>query len=301
MQWVRDYAPEAGRYPLYRRALIITVVGNILLVVSKGIIARLSGSVGLYADMANSGADVLYSLLMVLGLWVAQRPPDLSHPQGHSRFEPLVGLAVALSMALAGYEAARAAVQRSLVGGLAVEPGLPTVILLASAALKACMYLAIVRIARVLASPALTATARDNLSDVLTSIAAFVGVWGSRLVHPLLDAGAGLLVASWIFRAAWSALSENLNYLTGAGATPALREHIAQAAMEVSGVAGVHQVITEYAGPQLVADLHIEVNKGLSLIEAHEIGDAVRACLEELTQVDRAYVHVEPQDDPAPD
>src|SRR5512136_831182 len=127
MRWVRDYKPQPAVGKLYSRALWITVGGNVFLAALKAIAAYLSGSIALYADAANSISDVLYSLLMVLGLWMAQRPPDLSHPQGHSRYEPLVGLMVSFSMAFAGYEAGRASLERFLAGGIAIEPGLPTI------------------------------------------------------------------------------------------------------------------------------------------------------------------------------
>jgi divalent metal cation (Fe/Co/Zn/Cd) transporter len=67
MNWVREYTPNNSKNQLYRRALVITVTGNIALAVGKGIAAYLSGSVALYADAANSVSDVLYSLLMVSG------------------------------------------------------------------------------------------------------------------------------------------------------------------------------------------------------------------------------------------
>lgn len=294
MQWVREVTPDAARQHLYRRAILITLLGNLVLALGKGIVAYYSRSVAVYADAANSASDVLYSLLMILGLWMAMQPPDLSHPQGHSRFEPLVGLMVAIAMSYAGYEAARAAIERLLVGGSAVEPGLPTLVLLLSAAIKAGMYLAIRRLAVALGSPALAVTARDNLSDVLTSAAAFAGVLGSRFVHPLSDPIAGVLVALWIFRAAFEAIHENLKYLTGAGAPRELRHEIAEVASKVPGVLRVHQVITEYVGPQLIADLHINVDGRMSLYEAHHISDAVEEAVAALDEVDRAYVHVEP-------
>ncbi|OQA23206.1 MAG: Ferrous-iron efflux pump FieF [Chloroflexi bacterium ADurb.Bin360] len=294
MQWVRDITPDAARQHLYRRAILITLIGNLTLAVGKGIAAYYSDSVALYADAVNSASDVLYSLLMILGLWMAMQPPDLSHPQGHSRFEPLVGLAVAIAMTYAGYEAGRAAIERFLSGGSPVEPGLPTLVLLLSGALKAGMYFMMRRIALSVASPALAATARDNLSDVITSGAAFLGVYGSRFLHPLLDPVAGALVALWIFRAAVEAAHENLKYLTGAGASPELREEIAAVAGKVPGVLRVHQVITEYVGPQLVADLHINVDGHISLDAAHHIADTVQAAVEAVHEVDRAYIHVEP-------
>lgn len=295
MRWTRDYSPQPEVSRLYRQALIITVVGNVLLAVSKGVVAFLSGSVALYADAANSVSDVVYSFLMVFGLYIAQRPPDLSHPQGHSRFEPLVGLMVTASMAFAGYEAARAAVERFLQGGAAIEPGLPTAVLLASALAKAGMFLVIRRIATRLSSPTLTTTARDHISDVLTSLAAFIGALGSSLVHPLADPLAGSVVALWIFRAAFMAGRENLAFLTGAGASVELRQQMVEVASSVPGVQRVHHTMTEYVGPRLVVDLHINVNGKMTLDDAHVISDEIIRRLEELPEVDRAYVHVEPE------
>src|SRR5574340_1178485 len=107
MRWTRDYQPNPEQNILYRRALVVTMAGNLLLAAGKGIVAWLSGSAAIYADAANSASDVVYSILMVVGLYMATQPPDMSHPQGHSRFEPLVGMAVTFSMAFAGFEAAR--------------------------------------------------------------------------------------------------------------------------------------------------------------------------------------------------
>jgi divalent metal cation (Fe/Co/Zn/Cd) transporter len=72
--------------------------------------------------------------------------------------------------------------------------------------------------------------ARDNLADVLTSAAALLGVWASRLVHPLFDPVAGVPVSLWIFRTAWGILHENLGYLTGRSAPPELANRIVAAA-----------------------------------------------------------------------
>jgi cation diffusion facilitator family transporter len=295
MNWIRNHTPNRDNSRLYRTALIITISGNILLAVGKGIAAYLSGSVALYADAANSVSDVLYSLLMVLGLWMAMRPPDLSHPQGHSRFEPLVGLGISFSMAFAGFTAAQASVERFLEGGMAVAPGLPTIVLLTAAGVKLLMFFAIQRIAKSLYNPTLKTTAVDNLNDVLTSLAAFAGAVGSHYINPLLDPLAGFLVAIWIFRAAYRAAAENFGFLTGAGAPEDLRQQIVDIAQDVPGVLSVHHTMTEYVGPHLVVDMHVNVDGKKSLNETHAISDEIIHRLEALPEVDRAYVHIEPE------
>ncbi len=294
MQWVRDHEEDPVRRRHFRQAVLITIAGNLVLAVGKGVVAYLSGSVALYADAANSASDVIYSLLMIIGLWIAQQPPDLSHPQGHQRFEPLSGLIIAAAMTFAGYEAGRASVARLISGGLAVQPGLPLIVLLTSAIIKWGMFVGIRNIAQKVNSPTLDATAKDNIADVLASGAALVGALGSAYIHPLVDASAGILVALWIFRAAFEAWRENLAYLTGAGASQELREQIVEVASQVPGVQRVHQVLTEYAGPQLIADLHINVDGKLTLFAAHRIADQVREQIEDLPDVERAYIHVEP-------
>lgn len=296
MRWVRDYKPQPDQNRLYATALWITIGGNILLAVSKAIVAWISGSAAIYADAANSISDVVYSFMMVIGLRMALKPPDLSHPQGHSRYEPLVGLLVTFAMAFAGFEAARNAYDRYITGGTAIALDLPTVVLLVSAAVKAGMYVSISRIAKKIQSPTLSTTSKDNLSDVLTSTAAFVGVVGSSYIHPLADPIAGFAVALWIFRQAFLAGKENLGFLVGRGASQEECQEFIQAAEGVKGVLRVHHIMTEYVGPRLVIDLHINVDGNKTLHEVHAISDAVVNRLEEFKQVDRAYVHIEPDD-----
>lgn len=295
MQSIRIHKSNPENRSLYRTALIITISGNVLLLVIKWIAAYLSGSVALFADAANSASDVLYSFLMVLGLWMAQRPPDSSHPQGHSRFEPLVGLMITISMTYAGYAAASASIQRFVEGGKAIEIGIPVFVLLLAAAIKAGMFAWIRDLAKKLKSPTLETTAKDNLSDVLTSTAAFIGIIGSDFLHPLADPIAGVLVALWIFRAAFQAAKENLGFLTGAGASDELRAELVSAASEIPGVIRVHHAILEYSGPRLLVDMHINVDGNMPLNQVHEICDQVIERLESFSEVDRAYVHIEPE------
>lgn len=295
MQSIRIHKTNPETWANYRTALIVTISGNVILLGIKWAAAYLSGSVALFADAANSASDVLYSFLMVLGLWMAQRPPDSSHPQGHSRFEPLVGLMITISMTYAGYAAGRASIERFLEGGKVIELGLPIFVLLLAAAIKAGMFVWIRSLAKKLKSPTLETTAKDNLSDVLTSLAAFIGIVGSDFIHPLADPIAGVIVAIWIFRAAFMAAKENLGFLTGAGASDELRAELVAAASEIPGVIRVHHAILEYSGPRLLVDMHINVDGNMPLNQVHEICDQVIERLESFSEVDRAYVHIEPE------
>jgi cation diffusion facilitator family transporter len=294
MRWVRDYVPQKNQNQLYRRALVITLCGNLLLAGGKATVAAITHSAAIYADAANSISDVVYSLLMVVGLYMAMQPPDLDHPQGHSRFEPLVGLIVTISMAFAGFEAIRNSIVRYLAGGEAIAVGLPSFVLLLSAAIKAVMFVAITKISKQLNSPTLATTAKDHISDVLTSVAAFIGVLGSTYIHPLVDPIAGFIVGAWILRQVYLVGRENLGFLTGRGASREEMDEFIKAAESIPGVIRVHHIMTDYAGPKLIVDMHINVDGMTTLNDVHVISDKVIQRLQEFPHVDRAYVHIEP-------
>ena len=294
MRWVRAFEQDGQLNKLFRRAMIVTLVGNVLLAGIKIAAAYVSGSTAIYSDAINSVSDVIYSILLIVGLWISQQPPDMSHPQGHSRFEPFVALIVTISMTVAGVEAMRASIARSIEGGAAIPLGVSTLALVISVLIKAGMYAIVHKVSQETSSPGLDAAAKDNLSDVVTSLAAILGILGSDFIHPILDPLAGIVVALWIFKAVYDTARENLGYLTGAGASEDLRKEILASVKDIPGLENVHHVITEYAGPKLVVEMHINVDGNKTLNEAHDICDQATEQLEALQEVDRAYVHVEP-------
>ncbi len=294
MRLIRDYEPKSELSRQFRHALVITLAGNVLLAIVKSIAARMSGSSAIYADAINSISDVLYSILLVIGLWLSQQPPDISHPQGHSRFEPFAALIVTISMAIAGAEAFRSSVARFMEGGASIALDWPSLALILGIVIKVFMFNSVSKIGKKIASPGISAAARDNLSDVFTTLAAFIGILGSNFLTPLLDPLAGLFVALWIFKNVWTTAKENMRYLTGAGADEDLRQKLVDAVQEIEGVENIHHIITDYAGPKLVVEMHINADGEISLNQSHAICDKATAALENLPEVDRAYVHVEP-------
>jgi len=294
MHWIRNLQPDNHFNSMFRKALLVTFFGNLVLAGIKIAAASASGSAAIYSDAINSVSDVLYSILLIVGLLLSQRPPDISHPQGHSRFEPFTALIVTISMTVAGVEALRTSIQRSMEGGAAIPLGISMLALVVSMLIKAGMYGVVHKISQRTSSPGLDAAAKDNLSDVITSLAALLGILGSNYIHPLLDPVAGILVALWIFRAVYGTARENFGYLTGAGADETLRTEILDSVKDIPGLENVHHIITEYAGPKLVVEMHINVDGQKTLNEAHDICDQATARLEALPEVDRAYVHVEP-------
>lgn len=289
----RARVPE-GTNRVYLRASLLTLAGNVVLAVAKGMVARASGSQAIYADAINSASDVAFSLLMVLVLRLALQPADESHPHGHSRFEPLVSLTIGVMMALAGAEAVRSAVRALIAGPEEIRGIWPLIVPAATMLLKSAMYWQVTRLANQVSSSALRASARDNLSDILTAAVVLVGVGANASGVHLADPIAALGVSAWIFRNAYLVLSESIRHLAGGAAPPELYAQVRQAISAAPGVLSIDQLIVEHVGPQLRVDVHIIMDSQTTLQQVHLTSHAVRDAVEALPGVEHAFVHVEP-------
>jgi cation diffusion facilitator family transporter len=68
-----------------RTAVFAALAGNAALAVLKGVAAAVSGSAGMLAETFHSLADTGNQLLLILGMRMARRPPDVVHPFGHGK------------------------------------------------------------------------------------------------------------------------------------------------------------------------------------------------------------------------
>ena len=281
---------------IFRRAIWVTLIGNVSLMTAKIIIASLVDSSALFAEAANSLSDVLYTVLLIIGLTIAGKPPDKDHPQGHSRFEPLVGLVVTIAMTLAAYESGRNAVNKMIAGPKAISLQLPLMMIAITVVVKTLMYFSIKKLGKQYQSPSLNAVSVDNLTDILTAGVAVVGIVLSNFIQPFFDPIAGLIIAGWILYNAFQSSRENIILLTGGVAPEKTRNEIIRRTLSVPGVLNLHHLITEYAGPHLIVDMHININGKVPFEEAHMISDQVMEIVEEMDEVDRVYLHLEPED-----
>ena len=284
---------------LYAKASLIALVGNAVLLVGKALAAWTSHSSAIYADAANSAGDVAYSVLMGLGLWLSLRPPDTTHPHGHRRFEPLISLAIGAMMAFAGYEAVRTGISSLRRGPEAISSIWAYVAPVGVVLTKGGMFVVVRRLGRAAHSVAIAASAQDNLSDVITSAMALLGVAASRYLA-WADPVAAFVVALWIFRSALGVLRTGLRQLVGGSASPELVQTITEMVRTVPGISQVYQVIIDYAGPQLCVDIHVAMSGSTTLDAVHAASHAVRRAVMTLPEVGEVFVHVEPPGPPRP-
>lgn len=281
-----------------RRAGIVVLGGNLLLVVIKAVAWSLSGSLAVGSETVNSAADLAYSLIVVSGLYLTTRPPDSTHPHGHERIEPFVSLAVAIGMLAAAVGLLYRSVSVILAGTATPPTGITaSLVLVVAIGVKYGMYRYCLQIGRQHGSPAVRATALDDRNDIFAGIAALLGVVGAQAGYPVLDPLAAGLVAVLIGHTGITIGRRNVEYLVGKAPPQDLRERIIDRALEHPAVEGVHDVVAHYVGPEVDVALHIELPADRTLREAHDIETAIIRSIKEIDEVDDVYVHIDPPEE----
>lgn len=266
---------------------------NLLLMVMKLTVGIVGHSEALIADGLHSGADVFSSLAVIFGLVVAGRPPDSGHQYGHAKAEAISQKVVSVLLLLAGLEVANSA-----IAGIG-HPGPPpswTTLAVALVAMvpKAFMAISQRRLARRTGSHGILAAATDNQVDALASLVAALGILGSRLGYPVGDSIAALVVAALVMWAGVDVFRTAAVDLMDPAADPETSEHLLQLAEEVAGVVTVASMRTRLNGARIFVDLEIDVDRYLSLLEAHTIAHAVERALYSDARVEGVTVHVNP-------
>ena len=275
------------------KPLIVSILGNLLLGMIKIVIGYVYSSISLISDGIHSLSDVITSVIAIVGIKIALKPPDESHPYGHSRFECLFSFFIGLGLFFTAYEIGKFAVERILSGEIIEINAIMVAVAILSIVVKELMTRYSLFIGKKLNSQVLIADAYHHRSDALSSGVVLVGLLLQKFGIYYGDAIAGIIVALMIAKVAFDICITNMHYLTGRAPPKRFFEVIKKEALKVDKVIGVHDIKAHYVGPKIHVEVHVEVPSDISAREMHDIEVAVKNRLESLDIVERAYVHVD--------
>ena len=277
-----------------RKAIIVGISGNAILVIFNFIVGTLSGSTALIAESAHTFSDILDSSIAFIGFKIGLKPPDIEHPYGYGRAESLAGLITVIFLLIIAFEILSEVYQKLLLGGGLAPPGWTAAIMaLVGIIINFTMTNYMTKTGRKINSPAIIADAKHQRVDIFTCIAIFAGVVGSQLGMPILDPLVALFIVVLVLKTAFDVAKDNVNNILGKIPSEVILNDIKAAALSVNGTSGIHDIKVNYTGPYASVDVHIEVDPVLSLIEAHEISTQVeKRIIDQVDIVTIVNVHV---------
>ncbi|GAB0058710.1 Manganese efflux system protein MneS [Candidatus Magnetaquicoccaceae bacterium FCR-1] len=279
-----------------RRAAVVLILLNALLLVAKTIVGWRYDSLAILSDAGNSLTDVVTSVIILVAVRESAKPADREHPFGHARIEPMAAFTVAVLTCMLATEVAREAVGRVYEGSLPQSGWVPVMMLVAVIAVKGGIWRVAGRMGRQ-GSAALKAAAVDARMDVVISLMALGSLAGESLRLNWLDGAASLLIAVWIAWTGYQLGAENVERLIGhlPDSDTLKGIHDRLTAMRDAGrILDFHELRIQYIGTEIHLAVHVTVDGHLDVLHGHAIDEAIQHALHEVPGVTFVAVHVEP-------
>jgi len=277
------------------RILLITIGLNILLLIIKVVSGMLSNSTALIADGLHSGSDVITSIGAIIGMAMARKPRDEMHHYGHEKIETITTFLLSIILiyvgAQIGYSAFVATIKKNPVyfSYFALFAAFISIVI------KEIQYQICFKVGKKEQSTALIADAWHHRSDALSSIAAFIGILGSKYGIYILDSLAGLVVSIIVIKVGIDIFKGCFNELIDVSIHLDEVDSVTQIIMKEPYVKHVGDIRTRKHGSKVFVDIKICVDPCIDVYQGHEIAEKVERIIKsEIENVKDVIVHVDP-------
>ena len=283
-------------------AALTSLLAAVGLTAFKITVGILTGSLGIMAEAAHSGLDLVAAGMTVVAVRISGRPADSTHLYGHGKIENLSALGETLLLLATCAWILWEAVHRLLFHQVEIEvTAWSFAVMLTSIVIDISRSRVLARAARKYQSQALEADALHFQTDIWSSAVVVLGLIAVKLGEQFpravflrnADAAAALGVSVLVI---W--ISAQLGHRTIDAlmdrAPEGMEQRIVTAVEGVPGVRNCHNLRMRYSGPVLFIDLHVLVDGAQTLTQAHDLTETVEQAIREVAPQADITVHPEP-------
>lgn len=281
-----------------RNLLFLNLLVYSVISVLELIIGQADHSTALVADGQNNFTGIVSVASLIVGLSFSKRPRDTFHLEGHWQYENLAVFLSGLVMFLVGLSCiwTGATGTLGLLNGHYAAPikGQAAVMAAVSGVTMLCLSVLNHFVGRRTHSGSLAASARDFLSDALTSAGTMLAILGAALLNVhWIDPVAAVLLGFFILYNGSRILSDSAEKLSN-GFSPVIRAELSQVIASTPGVSGVSFVDGRYSGDNIIVEAEVVVSDHMNIKQAYQICQRITDHLQQQFPVLYCCIQVKP-------
>lgn len=304
--------PSSNSKPESRPAIIAALIGNLLIAITKGIAAAITGSSAMLSESVHSLVDTGNEVLLLYGQHRSSRPPDEIHPFGYGRELYFWCFVVALLIFALG---AGISIYEGVVHirhpEAITKPIINFIVLgLAFIFEGVSWFVAWRGFQRVRGDGSFWHVIRNSkdptsfmvlFEDSAALIGIVIAAVGTALAveldAPWIDGTASILIGLVLAAVAIVLARESKNLLIGERADPELQKAIREAADREECVRSVSRVLTTHMAPdQVIASMDVEFDDELTIPDVEKLIARIEGGLRDRhPELSRVFIRPEPR------
>ena len=282
---------------LAEKGAIVSITAYILLSGIKLAAGHMFHSDALTADAFNNISDIIGNIAVLIGLRMAQKPADTDHKFGHWKIEDLASLITSFIMFVVGFQVLYSTFLKIMSDQVIEIDITGATVGILSAFVMIAVYSYNKKLAKQVHSKALEATAKDNLSDAVTSIGTSIAIFAAAINFPIVDKIAAIVITFFILKTAYEIFMESFFTLSD-GFDEQLLYKYQEDILQLPKIVAVKSQRGRTYGANIYLDIVLEMNPDLSVYESHEVTEQVEDLLKLKHGVFDVDIHVEPSELP---
>ncbi len=278
-----------------QKAALSSIGAACFLTLFKIIIGFQTHSLGILAEAAHSGMDLMATLITYWAVSLSSKPADEQHHFGHGKIENIAALIETLLLWITC-----AWILKEVFDRLTCVPH-PQIelsywaflVIVTSIIVDFFRARNLYKVSKEYNSPALAADALHFQSDLYSSLAVLLGLIGAAFKFPIVDSLAALLVAAWTFIISLKLAKDSIDHLLDKapdGADNKLLE-LLQKNTEIKLISSLK---IRQSGSQLFVDLTISLDKNMTFEKAHSLTEDIEKEIKSLFSNAIISIHPEP-------
>lgn len=284
-----------NRFKSTKLASIFGILGNILLMIIKGIVALLTGSQAMTADAFNSAGDIFSSLMTYIGNKISSKPSDEDHNLGHGKAEYIYSMLISISMILMAMFVLKDSFI-SLVKGKTYDFSIWLIVVcLITIIVKLFLFLYTNKVYKKYNNLLVKANSKDHFNDMIITSANLVSCILSIYGIYFLDGVVGIIISLWIMYTSIKLFIESYNVLMDKSISVETKNEVYEIIDRHKEIKKVIHFNSTPVGYKYQISFTIYVDGNMSTFDSHDIANKLeKKIIKEIDEIYLVIIHVNP-------
>lgn len=283
------------RFKATKISSILGIVGNIFLLIIKGIIGYITSSQSMIADAFNSAGDIFSSCMTFIGNKISSKEADEDHHLGHGKAEYIYSLLISITMIVLSVTVIKNAIM-TLVNKEYFEYSIWLIIIcLITIITKFSLFLFTNKLYKKHNNILIKANSIDHRNDCFITITTLISIILSNMGLYFVDAVVGILISLWIFNTAIKLFVESYDILMDKAMSEETKEKVLQIINKHEEVIKIQHFNATPVGYRYQISFTIYVDGNMSTFDSHAIANSLEREIEkEIPEIYLTVIHVNP-------
>ena len=283
------------RFKYAEIASILGIVGNLFLLIIKGIVGVMTHSQAMIADAFNSAGDIFSSVMTYIGNRISSKPKDKDHNLGHGKAEYIYSMLISIVMFIMSLYLFKDSFYVILNKETYTFSKWLIIVCIITIIVKGLLYIYTSRVAKKYNNLLVKANSKDHRNDVLITTSNLISCIFAYYGIFFFDGIVGIAISSWILVTALELYKESYNVLMDKSISEETKKRVYDIIERHTEIKKVNHFNSTPVGYRYQISFTIFVDGNLSTFESHDIANKLEKEIDkEIKEIYLTVIHVNP-------